>query len=114
MKIARMIKKNVEMKIVDTSDGSKIMLKQEGKCPSKPSATMNQMNIHECFYSTYASIDLNFSKFSESPRIPKLSSTTLVALFQPIIRYYMVIFTKLSSDTLVVPQVLRNNAGSAL
>ena len=32
------------------------------KCPSKPSATMIQRNIYECFYSTYASIDLTFPK----------------------------------------------------
>ena len=40
-------------------------------------------------------------KFSESQRIPKLSSATMVALFQPISRYYKVISPKLSSDTLV-------------
>ena len=40
-------------------------------------------------------------KFSESQRIPKLSSATLVALFQPISRYYKDISPKLSSDTLV-------------
>ena len=32
------------------------------KCPSKPSATLIQRNIYECFYSTYASIDLIFQK----------------------------------------------------
>ena len=50
-------------------------------------------------------------KFSESPRIPKLSSATLVALFQTKSRYYMVIFTKLSSDTLVVPNDLTGQFG---
>ena len=32
------------------------------KCPSKPSATMIQRNSYECFYSTYAAIDLTFPK----------------------------------------------------
>ena len=50
-------------------------------------------------------------KFGEYPRIPKLSSATLVALFQPISRYYMVIFTKLSSDTLAVPNDLKGQFG---
>ena len=40
-------------------------------------------------------------KFNESQRIPKLSSATLVALFQPISRHYKVISPKISSDTLV-------------
>ena len=43
-------------------------------------------------------------KFSESQRIPKLSSATLVALFQPISRYYKVISPKLSSDTQFQPK----------
>ena len=37
---------------------------------------------------------------------PKLSSDTLVPLFQPKIRYYMIIFPKLSLDTLGVPSDL--------
>ena len=39
---------------------------------------------------------------------PKLSSDTLVPLFQPISRYYMIIFSKLSSDTLGVPSDLKH------
>ena len=45
-------------------------------------------------------------KFSESQRIPELSSATMVALFQPISRYYKVISPKLSLDTLGVPSDL--------
>ena len=36
-----------------------------------------------------------------------LSSDTLVPLFQPISMYFMIIFTKLSSDTLGVPSDLK-------
>ena len=50
-------------------------------------------------------------KFSESPRIQKLSSATLVALIQPKSRYYMIIVQKLSSDTLRVPSDLTGQFG---
>ena len=43
-------------------------------------------------------------KFSESQRIQKFSPATLVALFQPISRYYKVISPKLSSDTQFQPK----------
>ena len=45
-------------------------------------------------------------KFSDSQRIPKLASATLVALIQPISRFYEVISPKLSLDTLGVPSDL--------
>ena len=50
-------------------------------------------------------------KLSESPRIPKLSSATLVALFQPINRYcrcYMVIFPKLFQNFQIFPKLSWN------
>ena len=42
---------------------------------------------------------------------PKLSSDTLVPLFHPKSRYYMIIFPKLSSDTLGVPTDLTGQFG---
>ena len=42
---------------------------------------------------------------------PKLSSDTLVALFQPKNGDYMTIFPKLSSDTLGVPSDLTGHFG---
>ena len=42
---------------------------------------------------------------------PKLSSDTLLPLFQPKSRYYMIISPKLSSDTLGVPSDLTGQFG---
>ena len=64
----------------------------------KTSATVFQRNIDECFYSTYAAIDLTFPKFQWFPKNPQIiiSHPGTLALLQSISGHHMVISPKLS------------------